>query len=63
MQITENRAKQQKQIIDKIQSIFDNAEHIYRFQLDVEGGVDMVTRIQYTVVENLIPDDDTEVGK
>ena len=54
MQITENRAKQQKQIIDKIQSIFDNAEHIYRFQIDVEGGVDRVTRIQYTVVENLV---------
>lgn len=54
MAITENRAKQQKQIIDKIQSIFDNAEHIYRFQFDVEGGVDRVTRIQYTVVENLV---------
>lgn len=54
MQITENRAKQQKQIIDKIQSIFDNAEHIYHFQIDVEGGFDRVTRIQYTVVENLV---------
>ncbi len=54
MQITENRAKQQKQIIDKIQSIFDNAEHIVQFQFEVNGGVESVTRIQYTVVENLV---------
>lgn len=54
MQITENRAKQQKQIIDKIQSIFDNAEHIKEFQFQIIGGVEMVTTIRYTVVENLV---------
>ena len=54
MQITENRAKQQKQIIDKIQSIFDNAEHIQQFQFEINGGVGMVTRVRYTMVENLI---------
>ena len=61
MAITENRSKQQKQIIEKIQSIFDNAEHIYRFQFDVEGGVDRVTRIQYTVVENLVEEGEQNV--
>lgn len=54
MQITENRAKQQKQIIDKIQSVFDNAEHIQQFQFKVNGGVGMSTRFEYTVVERLV---------
>jgi hypothetical protein len=57
MQITENRAKQQKQIIDKIQSIFNNAEHIVQFQFEINGGVGMVTRVRYTVVENLVEED------
>lgn len=58
MAITENRAKQQKQIIDKIQSIFDNAEHIQRFHIEVNGGVGMNTRIQYSVVENLVDEEE-----
>ena len=53
MDKSENRIKQEKQIIDKIQSIFDNAEHIIQFQFEINGGSGMSTTITHTVVERI----------
>ena len=53
MNKSESRLKQEKQIIDKIQSIFDNAEHIIQFQFEINGGSGMSTTITHTVVERI----------
>ena len=48
-----NRKKQEELIINKIQSIFDNAKHIQQFQIEIDGGSGMSTTITHTVVERI----------
>ena len=57
---SEGRIKQEKAIMDKIQSIFDNAEVIDNFDILVHGSVDEVTTIKYAVEERIIPKGDKE---
>ena len=57
---SEGRIKQEKAIMDKIQSIFDNAEVIDNFDILVHGCVDEVTTIKYAVEERIIPKGDIE---
>ena len=49
------RLELEKAIMDKVQSIFDNAQFINNFEIHIAGGVDEVTRIKYTVDEHIIP--------
>ena len=58
MEKSENRLKQEKQIIEKIQKIFDNGEHIYQFRIKIDGGAGMNTRVEYRVVEHLVENDE-----
>ena len=52
---TEGRLKIEKAIMNKIQSIFDNANLIDEFELTLKGGVGEVTTIEYKVAERIIP--------
>ena len=58
MDKSETRIKYEKEIMEKIQSIFDNAEHIQQFHFEIDGGVGMNTIIEYTVAETLQQFDD-----
>jgi hypothetical protein len=48
--------------MDKIQGIFDSADNIQRFHIEIVGAYDCLTSIKYSVEENIIPrkDDDNE---
>ena len=50
------RKLNEKQIIDKVQSIFDNAEYIRDFEIKIEGGVTMATVVDYRVTEFFKPE-------
>lgn len=62
--ITKSESRQilEKSIMDKIQGIFDSAENIQRFHIEIVGAYDRLTSIKYSVEENIIPrkDDDNE---
>lgn len=51
----EYRQALEKAIIDKVQSIFDNADHITNFEIMIKGGMEEVTSIEYRVAEFIIP--------
>ena len=57
---SEGRIKQEKAIMDKIQSIFDNAEVIDNFDILVHGSVDEVTTIKYAVEERIRPKEEAK---
>ena len=48
------REKEELLVIAKIRQIFDNAEVIKQFHIEIDGGVGMATRIEYTVSEILV---------
>lgn len=50
-----SRQTLEKSIMDKIQSIFDNADHITDFEIMLRGGVEEVTSIEYRVAERIVP--------
>ncbi len=52
---SEGRIEQEKAIMNKIQSIFDNAEVIKEFEINISGGVGEETEIKYTVIETIVP--------
>ena len=43
---SEGRIEQEKAIMNKIQSIFDNAELIKEFEINISGGVGDATEIK-----------------
>lgn len=55
MNKSEGRKASEKAIMDKIQSIFDNADYLDEFEITVEGGVEVVTTIEYKVSERIVP--------
>lgn len=55
---SEGRIEQEKAIMNKIQSIFDNAEIIDNFEITVHGAYNEVTTIKYAVEERIIPKGD-----
>ena len=52
---SKGRIAEEKAIVNKIQSLFDNAEFIQHFTIEVTGGVSETTCIKYEVEEFLIP--------
>lgn len=60
---TEGRQKIEKTIINKIQSIFDNANLIDEFEMTLKGGVGEITTIEYKVTERLIPEFEEREGE
>ncbi|MBO5839781.1 MAG: hypothetical protein J6R06_08930 [Bacteroidales bacterium] len=44
--------------MNKIQSIFDNAEFIKEFEIYISGGVEEATEIKYKVTEAIVPKGD-----
>lgn len=60
---TEGRLKIEKAIMNKIQSIFDNANLIDEFELTLKGGVGEVTTIEYKVAERIIPQLEEKEGE
>ena len=57
---SEARQKIEKVIMNKIQSIFDNAKLIDEFEMTLKGGVGEVTTIEYKVAERIIPEFEEE---
>lgn len=57
---SEGRIEQEKAIMNKIQSIFDNAELIKEFEINISGGVGDATEIKYKVIETIVPKGDTK---
>ena len=57
---SEGRIKSEKVIMDKIQSILDNAECLNEFDISIHGRYDEVTTIKYSVEEYLIPKENKE---
>ena len=55
------RQNEENAIIDKIQSVFDNAERIRQFHFEIDGGVTMATQITYEVTEVLVTEKNEEV--
>lgn len=55
---SEGRIEQEKAIMNKIQSIFDNAEFIKEFEINISGGVGKATEIKHTVIETIAPKGD-----
>ena len=55
---SEGRIEQEKVIMNKIQSIFDNAEFIKEFEIYISGGVGEETEIKYKVTEAIVPKGD-----
>ncbi len=60
---TEGRQKIEKAIMNKIQSIFDNANLIDEFELTLKGGVGEITTIEYKVAERIIPQLEEKEGE
>ena len=60
---TEGRQKIEKAIINKIQSIFDNANLIDEFEMTLKGGVGEITTIEYKVAERIIPEFEEREGE
>ena len=52
---SDGRIEQEKAIMNKIQSIFDNAEYIQEIDIAVHAARDCLTTIKYTVEETIIP--------
>lgn len=57
---SKGRIAEEKAIVNKIQSLFDNAEFIQHFTIEVTGGVSETTCIKYEVEEFLIPEKSEE---
>lgn len=57
------RIEEEKAIVNKIQSIFDNAEFIRHFEFEITGGVSEITCISYKVEEFLKPENREEEEK
>ena len=55
---SDGRIEQEKAIMNKIQSIFDNAEVIKEFEINISGGVGEETEIKYKVIEAIVPKGD-----
>lgn len=55
------RQNEENAIIDKIQSVFDNAERIRQFHFEIDGGVMTATQITYEVTEVLVTEKNDEV--
>lgn len=55
---SDGRIEQEKAIMNKIQSIFDNAEFIKEFEINISGGVGEATEIKYKVIEAIVPKGD-----
>ena len=49
------RSQQEKAVIDKVKSVFDSAEYIQNFDIQVKGGVEEMTTIKYTFEEVIRP--------
>lgn len=49
------RSKQEKAVIDKVKLVFDSAEYIQNFDIQVKGGVEEMTTIKYTLEEVIRP--------
>lgn len=49
------RSTQEKAVIDKVKSVFDSAEYIQNFDIQVKGGVEEMTTIKYTFEEVIRP--------
>lgn len=60
---SEGRQKIEKAIINKIQSIFDNANLIDEFEMTLKGGVGEITTIEYKVAERIIPEFEEREGE
>lgn len=60
---TEGRQKIEKAVINKIQSIFDNANLIDEFEMTLKGGVGEITTIEYKVAERIIPEFEEREGE
>ncbi len=57
---SKGRIAEKKAIINKIQSLFDNAEFIRHFKIEITGGVSEATCIEYKVKEVLAPEESEE---
>lgn len=54
----ENKAENLNQaIVNKVDSILNNAEHIESVYITVEGNVGEIPTITYRIKESIIPDD------
>lgn len=53
---SKGRIEEEKAIVNKIQSLFDNAEYIRHFEIEITGGVSEITCISYKVEEFLKPE-------
>lgn len=60
---SEGRQKIEKAIMNKIQSIFDNANLIDEFEMTLKGGVSEITTIEYKVAERIIPEFEEREGE
>lgn len=60
---TEGRQKMEKAIMNKIQSIFDNANSIDEFEMTLKGGAAEITTIEYKVAERIIPQLEEKEGE
>lgn len=60
---TEGRQKIEKAVMNKIQSIFDNANLIDEFEMTLKGGVGEITTIEYKVAERIIPKFEEKEGE
>lgn len=49
------RSQQEKAVIDKVKQVFDSAEYIQNFDVQVKGGVEEFTTIKYTFEEVIRP--------
>lgn len=60
---SEGRQKIEKAVMNKIQSIFDNANLIDEFEMTLKGGVGKITTIEYKVAERIIPEFEEREGE
>lgn len=62
MNKSEGKKASEKAIMDKIQSIFDNADYLDEFEITVKGGIAQCTTIEYKVAERIYPRTEEEPG-
>jgi hypothetical protein len=53
---SKGRIAEEKAIINKIQSMFDNAEFIRHFKIEITRGVSEATCFEYKIEEFLTPE-------
>ena len=54
------REKEELLVFTKLRQIFDNAEIIKQFHIEIDGGVGMATQITYEMTEMLVDKEEKE---